>query len=437
MRVSHIKSCDNANTYIFAQHPMLTGLFLLFFALSILIQLYLSVRQSLAVRSHRSFVPEAFVSQVSLADHHKAADYTLAKQRLHRYEILLQAALLLLWTLAGGLNVIAAIAIKWLPNAPILQGVVLIGLFSLISGLLGLPFALYRTFKLESRFGFNRSTLATFISDQLKGVFIATLIGAPLLYLIIYLMGAMGNTWWLSVWLVWAGFSLLLMWAFPKWIAPLFNKFEPMPEGGLKTRIEALLTRTGFHSNGLFVMDGSKRSGHGNAYFTGLGQQKRIVFFDTLLKDLSDSEVEAVLAHELGHFKHGHVFKQIAISLGLGLVVLYALGALLNMSDFAFFKQLGVDYPSHAMALLLFLLVLPVFTFPFSPLSSIMSRKNEYEADRFAARNSNASDLISALTKLYRSNASTLTPDAWYSRFYDSHPNASERIAALKLAGKR
>ena len=294
MRVSHIKSCDNANTYIFAQHPMLTGLFLLFFALSILIQLYLSVRQSLAVRSHRSFVPEAFVSQVSLADHHKAADYTLAKQRLHRYEILLQAALLLLWTLAGGLNVIAAIAIKWLPNAPILQGVVLIGLFSLISGILGLPFALYRTFKLESRFGFNRSTLATFISDQLKGVFIATLIGAPLLYLIIYLMGAMGNTWWLSVWLVWAGFSLLLMWAFPKWIAPLFNKFEPMPEGGLKTRIEALLTRTGFHSNGLFVMDGSKRSGHGNAYFTGLGQQKRIVFFDTLLKDLSDSEVEAV-----------------------------------------------------------------------------------------------------------------------------------------------
>ena len=416
---------------------MLTGYFLLFFALSVLIQLYLSIRQSLAVRSHRSFVPEAFVSQVSLAEHQKAADYTLAKQRLHRYEILFQAAVLLLWTLAGGLNVIAAIAIKWLPHTPVLQGVVLIGLFTLISGVLSLPFSLYRTFKLESRFGFNRSTLATFVADQAKGVFLAAIIGAPLLYLIVYLMGAMGSTWWLYVWLVWAGFSLLLMWAFPKWIAPLFNKFEPMPESGLKTRIEALLARTGFHSNGLFVKDGSKRSGHGNAYFTGLGQQKRIVFFDTLLKDLNDGEVEAVLAHELGHFKHGHVFKQIAISLGLGLLVLYVLGALLQMPDFAFFKQLGVHYPSHAMALLLFLLVLPVFTFPFSPLSSIMSRKNEYEADRFAARNSDAHDLITALTKLYRSNASTLTPDAWYSRFYDSHPNASERIAALQQAGKR
>lgn len=416
---------------------MLTGFFLLFFMLSTLIQLYLSIRQSLAVRRHRSHVPEAFSAQVPLAEHQKAADYTLAKQRLHRYDILFQAALLLLWTLGGGLNVLAQLGIKWLPHTPVLQGVVLVGLFVLVNSALALPFALWRTFKLESTFGFNRSTLATFIADRGKGMLLAAVIGVPLLYVVVYLMGAAGTMWWLYVWLVWTGFSLLLMWAFPKWIAPLFNTFKPMPAGDLKQRIESLLTRTGFHSNGLFVMDGSKRSGHGNAYFTGLGQQKRIVFFDTLLQDLQDAEVEAVLAHELGHFKHGHVFKQLCISFGLGLVVLWLLGQLLALPDFAFFTQLGVDYPSHAMALLLFLLVLPVFTFPFSPLSSILSRKNEYEADRFAAAHSNAHDLVAALTKLYRNNASTLTPDAWYSRFYDSHPNASERIAALQKAGNR
>lgn len=410
---------------------MLTGLFLLFFMLSTLLQLYLSLRQSLAVRRHRSRVPAVFSETVSLSEHQKAADYTLAKQRLQRYEILFHAVLLLVWTLGGGLNLLAQLSIKWLPHQPIFQGVVLIGLFALVSSILSLPFALWRTFKLEAAFGFNRSTLATFAIDHLKSLLLAAAIDLPLLYVVIYVMGAMGSMWWLYVWVIWVGFSMLLMWAFPKWIAPLFNRFEPMPTSVLKARIEALLARTGFHSNGLFVMDGSKRSGHGNAYFTGLGQQKRIVFYDTLLKDLQDAEVEAVLAHELGHFKHGHIIKQLGISFGLGLLVLCVLGALLQWSNFAFFSQLGVAYPSHAMALLLFVLVLPVFTFPFSPLSSLMSRRNEYEADRFAATHSQASDLVSALTKLYRSNASTLTPDAWYSRFYDSHPNASERIAAL------
>lgn len=416
---------------------MLIGLFLLFMVISTLLQLYLSMRQSLAVRRHRSEVPPFFEREINLSEHQKAADYTLAKQRLRRYEIVFQTAVLMMWTLGGGLNLLAALALKWLPHAPIMQGVVLIGLFAVISGVLSLPFSLWRTFKIEQQFGFNRTSLTAFIADQVKGILVASVIGMPLLYAIIYLMGSMGSNWWLYVWVLWVLFSLTLMWAFPKWIAPLFNTFTPLQDGSLKQRIESLLTRTGFHSNGLFVMDGSKRSGHGNAYFTGLGQQKRIVFFDTLLKDLQDGEVEAVLAHELGHFKHGHIVKQMAISFGLGLLVLWILGQLLSLPDFSFFTQLGVDYPSHAMALLLFLLVLPVFTFPFSPLSSLTSRKNEYEADRFAAKHSNSQDLISALTKLYRNNASTLTPDVWYSRFYDTHPNASERIAALTQAGKR
>lgn len=415
---------------------MLTGLFLLFFVFSTLLQLYLSIRQSLSVRRHRAFVPDDFSHQISLDEHQKAADYTLAKQRLLRYEILFQAALLLIWTVGGGLNLIANLSTKWFAHAPITQGVVMLSLFALISSLLSLPFALYRTFKLEQSFGFNRNTLGQFFSDSLKTTGVAAFIGVPLLYVVIYLMGSMGQAWWLWVWCTWVGFSLSLLWAYPKWIAPLFNQFTPIPESGLKQRIEALLTRTGFASNGLFVMDGSKRSGHGNAYFTGFGQQKRIVFYDTLLTELSDKEVEAVLAHELGHFKHGHIMQQMTIQFGLGLGILWVLSQLLQMPDFGFFNQLGVDYPSHAMALLLFMLILPVFTFPFSPVASLMSRRNEYQADRFAAQHSQVTDLISALTKLYRSNASTLTPDAWHSRFYASHPNASERIAALKQAGK-
>ncbi|AUZ04268.2 peptidase M48 [Vitreoscilla sp. C1] len=381
-------------------------------------------------------MPDDFNHQISLDEHQKAADYTLAKQRLLRYEILFQAALLLIWTLGGGLNLIASLSAKWFAYAPMTQGVVMLGLFALTNSLLSLPFALYRTFKLEQSFGFNRNTLGQFLNDTLKTTAVVALISVPVLYVLIYLMGSMGTNWWLWVWMVWVGLSLGLLWAYPKWIAPLFNQFTPIPEGDLKQRIEALLTRTGFASNGLFVVDGSKRSGHSNAYFTGFGKQKRIVFYDTLLTELNDKEVEAVLAHELGHFKHGHITQQISIQFVLGLAVLWILSQLLNLPEFGFFNQLGVHYPSHAMALLLFMLILPVFTFPFSPLASLMSRRNEYQADRFAAQHSEAADLISALTKLYRSNASTLTPDAWHSRFYASHPNANERIAALKQAGK-
>lgn len=404
-------------------------LFLLFFSISTLGQLYLSLRQSAAVRRHYGQVSAAFAATVTLAEHQTAADYTLAKQRLARYEILFQAALLLLLTLGGGLDLLALLSQK-MTAAPLWQGVLLIGLFTAVSTVLSWPFVLYRTFGLEARFGFNHTTAGTWVADQIKGALLLLLIGTPLLAAVIYLMGVMGRGWWLYVWLLWLGFSLLMLWAFPKWIAPLFNRFEPLADAALKTRIEDLLQRTGFRSQGVMVMDGSKRSGHGNAYFTGLGRNKRIVFYDTLLDNMQPDEVEAVLAHELGHFAHRHIVKQMAVTFALALAVLYGLGLLLPQP--AFYLGLGVHHPSHAMALLLFLLVLPVFAFPFAPLSGLMSRRNEFEADRFAARHTRAADLITALTKLYRRNAASLVGDVWYSRFYDSHPGAQERIAALK-----
>ena len=406
-------------------------IFLLFFVFSTALQLWLSLRQSRALLRHRAEVPRDFAAAVSLAEHQTAADYTLAKQRLSRWRIWFDALLLLVFTLGGGLNLLAAISAK-LSDGLITQGVWLMVLFVLVSGLLSLPFDLYATFRLEARFGFNRSSAATFFGDRLKGLLLGALIGVPLLYAAIYLMGIGGAWWWLWVWALWLGFSLLMLWAFPKWIAPLFNKFEPLPEGRLKAQIEDLLARTGFQSKGIFVMDGSKRSGHGNAYFTGLGANKRIVFYDTLLKDMQPDEVEAVLAHELGHFKHRHIIKQMALTFALGLAVLFVLNLL--MKSPAFYLGLGVHYPSHAMALLLFMLVLPVFAFPLSPLLSMLSRKNEFEADRFAAETASAQDLAAALTKLYRSNAASLVADKWYERFYASHPGAQARIAALKKA---
>lgn len=414
-------------------------LFIVFFIISTCGQLYLSIRQSQAVLSHRDSVPTAFVHSISLPEHQKAADYTLAKQRLARYEILFQALLLLVFTLGGGLDLLARISQLWINNA-IGRGIVLIGLFALVNMILSWPVAWYRSFRLEARFGFNKMTLTTFISDQLKGCVLAMIVGLPLLYIILLIMQILtthptfGGVWWLAVWLVWVSFSLFMMWAFPKWIAPLFNKFVPLSDAQLRTRIEKLLQRTGFHSDGIFVMDGSKRSGHGNAYFTGLGKHKRIVFFDTLLNDMQYDEVEAVLAHELGHFAHKHVLKQMIVTFILSLFILAVLGWL--MPQAAFYLGLGVHEASHAMALLLFMLILPVFTFPFSPLGSIMSRKNEFEADRFAAKYANANELIHALTKLYRTNAASLVSDIWYSRFYDSHPGARERIAALQATLK-
>lgn len=414
-------------------------LFIVFFIINTCGQLYLSIRQSQAVLSHRDSVPTAFVHSISLPEHQKAADYTLAKQRLARYEILFQALLLLVFTLGGGLDLLARISQLWINNA-IGRGIVLIGLFALVNMILSWPLAWYRSFRLEARFGFNKMTLTTFISDQLKGCVLAMIVGLPLLYIILLIMQILtthptfGGVWWLAVWMVWVSFSLFMMWAFPKWIAPLFNKFVPLSDAQLRTRIEKLLQRTGFHSDGIFVMDGSKRSGHGNAYFTGLGKHKRIVFFDTLLNDMQHDEVEAVLAHELGHFAHKHVLKQMIVTFILSLFILAVLGWL--MPQAAFYLGLGVHEASHAMALLLFMLILPVFTFPFSPLGSIMSRKNEFEADRFAAKYANANELIHALTKLYRTNAASLVSDIWYSRFYDSHPGARERIAALQATLK-
>lgn len=414
-------------------------LFIVFFIISTCGQLYLSIRQSKAVLSHRDSVPTAFVHSISLPEHQKAADYTLAKQRLARYEILFQALLLLVFTLGGGLDLLARISQLWINNA-IGRGIVLIGLFALVNMILSWPLAWYRSFRLEARFGFNKMTLTTFFSDQLKGCVLAMIVGLPLLYIILLIMQILtthptfGGVWWLAVWLVWVSFSLFMMWAFPKWIAPLFNKFVPLSDAQLRTRIEKLLQRTGFHSDGIFVMDGSKRSGHGNAYFTGLGKHKRIVFFDTLLNDMQYDEVEAVLAHELGHFAHKHVLKQMIVTFILSLFILAVLGWL--MPQAAFYLGLGVHEASHAMALLLFMLILPIFTFPFAPLGSIMSRKNEFEADRFAAKYANANELIHALTKLYRTNAASLVSDIWYSRFYDSHPGARERIAALQATLK-
>lgn len=414
-------------------------LFIVFFIISTCGQLYLSIRQSQAVLSHRDSVPTAFVHSISLPEHQKAADYTLAKQRLARYEILFQSLLLLVFTLGGGLDLLARISQLWINNA-IGRGIVLIGLFALVNMILSWPLAWYRSFRLEARFGFNKMTLTTFFSDQLKGCVLAMIVGLPLLYIILLIMQILtthptfGGVWWLAVWLVWVSFSLFMMWAFPKWIAPLFNKFVPLSDAQLRTRIEKLLQRTGFHSDGIFVMDGSKRSGHGNAYFTGLGKHKRIVFFDTLLNDMQYDEVEAVLAHELGHFAHKHVLKQMIVTFILSLFILAVLGWL--MPQAAFYLGLGVHEASHAMALLLFMLILPVFTFPFAPLGSIMSRKNEFEADRFAAKYANANELIHALTKLYRTNAASLVSDIWYSRFYDSHPGARERIAALQATLK-
>ena len=408
-------------------------LFLGFTAFSTLLQLLLSLRQSRAVLLHRGRVPRDFKDVVSLEEHQKAADYALAKQRFSRWHILYETLLLLMFTLGGGLNLLAETANR-LTASPLNQGVLLVVLFSLASSLLSLPFALYRSFRLEAAFGFNNMTLGTFFADQIKGLLLGAAIGIPLLYAVIYLMGAAGNAWWLWVWLLWLGFSLLMLWAFPKWIAPLFNRFEPLADEDLQQRITNLLTRTGFASNGIFVMDGSKRSGHANAYFTGLGQNKRIVFFDTLLKGMQPQEVEAVLAHELGHFKHRHIVKQIAVRFLLALLALFALGQIIHFA--AVYHGLGVAYPSHAMALLLMMLVLPVLSFPFAPLGSLSSRRNEFEADRFAAAHTHAEDLISALIKLYRSNAASLVNDRWYARWYDSHPNARERIAALRQGGQ-
>lgn len=411
-------------------HPF-TALFLAAFVLSTGLRLFLAYRQYRHVGAHRERVPAAFADQISLGAHQKAADYTRAKTRLGAVATLVDALLLLVLTLGGGLNLVSEIASAGF-NSEILRGIALVALVAIATSVVELPLSLYRTFRLEARFGFNKTTPALFFLDMAKGAVLAVLLGGPLLALILWLMAAAGERWWLYAWAAWSGFNLLLLAIYPTFIAPMFNKFLPMQDEVLAKRIESLLDRCGFRSQGLFVMDGSKRSAHGNAYFTGFGRSKRIVFFDTLLARLDPPEIEAVLAHELGHFKRRHVVKRMVWLFAVALGFFWLLGQMMQQTWF--YSALGVESQSTAMALVLFFLVLPVFTFLLQPLFGVYSRKHEFEADHYAATQASAKDLENALVKLYQDNAATLTPDPWHSAFYDSHPPASTRIARLQQA---
>jgi STE24 endopeptidase len=405
-----------------------TLLFVSLLGLSVLLRLWLAGRHLRHVTAHRPAVPVAFRDRISLADHQKAADYTRAGVKLGRIELLYGTLLLLLWTLGGGLDLLG----QWwsgLGLGGIATGIAILVSAFAIMAILDLPAQLYSTFVLEERFGFNRTTPATFVSDLLKHTLLLAALGIPLAWVALTLMAQAGSLWWLYLWAVWVSFSLFMMWAYPAFIAPLFNRFSPLEDDALRARIQRLLDQCGFRSQGIFVMDGSRRSGHGNAYFTGFGRNKRIVFFDTLLKDLEPAEIEAVLAHELGHFKRRHVQKRLLSMMAMSLAGLALLGWLIEQPWF--YQGLGVTQASHAMALLLFLLVSPVFTFFLQPLFAFWSRRHEFEADEYAAQQANAQDLIKALVKLYQENASTLTPDPLYSAFHDSHPPAPVRVAHL------
>jgi STE24 endopeptidase len=403
-------------------------IFLAALAGSLLLRYWLAARQLAHVRAHRTAVPASFAERISLADHQKAADYTITNTRLGMLALAWDSLLLLGWTLGGGLELLDS-AWRGSGFGPIVTGTGLLLSAMIIMTLLDMPFTLYHTFVIEQRFGFNRSTAGVFITDLLKQAALLFVIGAPLLALALWIMEASGGLWWLYVWLVWMTFTLVMFWAYPAVIAPLFNKFTPLENESLKQRIQALMDKCGFHSKGIFVMDGSKRSGHGNAYFTGFGSNKRIVFFDTLLESLEPQEIEAVLAHELGHFRLKHIQKRLLSTMLLSFAALALLGWL--AAEPWFYNGLGVSQPSSGMALLLFMLVLPVFTVFLQPLLARLSRKHEFEADAYAVQQSSGADLIHALVKMYRENASTLTPDPLYSSFHDSHPPAPVRIAHI------
>jgi STE24 endopeptidase len=407
-----------------------TLLFLLALAVSLGVRLWLGQRHVRHILAHRAAVPAEFAGEIGLAAHQKAADYSTARTRFSMLHTVFDAAVLLVLTFGGLLQFLDGTTAAWFTQ-PLLQGTALIALFSVVTSALDLPFSYYRTFNIEARFGFNKMTPRMWITDLLKQALVAAAFGLPLVVAVLWLMRSMGTYWWLYVWLVWMAFSVFVMAVYPAFIAPLFNKFSPMEEGSLKQRIERLLARCGFRSSGLFVMDGSRRSTHGNAYFTGFGKTKRIVFFDTLIARLNENEIEAVLAHELGHFKLHHVVRRMAWTFVVSLAFLALLGWI---KDSAWFYQgLGVSTPaSDAMALILFMLVVPVFTFLLHPLAAMYSRKHEFEADHYAAQYSSARELISALVKLYKDNASTLTPDPVHSAFYDSHPPARIRISRLQ-----
>ncbi len=380
------------------------------------------------VAAHRASVPSLFADRISLEAHQKAADYTQARIRFAQISLVIDTSLLLLLTI-GGLIGLLHEAWHVRLGSGYLYSLAMVFSITLISSALDIPQSLYQQFVIEEKFGFNRMTLKLFFLDMLKGTLLGLAIGTPLLLSVLWFMNTTGNHWWLYVWFFWCSFNLLLLFIYPTWIAPLFNTFTPLPDGELKTRIEALLARCGFASKGLFVMDGSKRSAHGNAYFTGFGKNKRIVFFDTLVERLTPTEAEAVLAHELGHFKHKHVIKRIVGTFVLTLAGLWLMGQLMNTPWF--YAGLGVPAQNSVLALILFFLAAPPFTFLLTPLSSMISRKHEYEADAYAAQNASATELIRALVKLYEDNASTLTPDPLHSLFYDSHPPAALRIEHL------
>jgi STE24 endopeptidase len=417
-----------------ALHPF-TLLFVAALLLSVALRFWLASRQVRHVARHRGAVPAGFADRIGLAAHQRAADYTIARVRLGIVETVVSAVLLIGFTMLGGLQWLMGAAQAIAPGSPAIAPVIFVALVVLTGAIVDLPIEAWRRFRLEQRFGFNRMTPALFVADTLKGALVGAALGLPLLALVLWLMRASGELWWLWTWIAWMAFNLAVMVLFPTVIAPLFNKFEPLPEGEVRDRVQALLARCGFRARGLFVMDGSRRSAHGNAYFTGLGRARRIVFFDTLLARLDADEIEAVLAHELGHFKLRHIPKRIALTFGISLAGLWLLGWLSRQPWF--YQALGLT-PEPAMAdaaaLVLFFLALPVFAFPLQPLFALASRRHEFQADAFAAAQTDPKHLASALVKLYEDNASTLTPDPVHSAFHDSHPPAVQRIGRLTAA---
>ena len=410
----------------------LSSLFLALLALHLVVQAWLARRQIRHVLANRGSVPAAFVESVAPAEHAKAADYTAARERLGLIESTYDAGILLALTLGGGISAID----DWVHSAgpsPLAGGVATVLLVLASVSIANLPFGLYRTFRLERRFGFNRTSAGTFALDLLKGWLLGALLFGALLAVVLWIMRSTGEAWWLVAWGAWLGFSLLVTWAWPRLIAPLFNEFTPLQDAALRERIDTLLQRCGFRSSGIYVMDGSRRSSHGNAYFTGLGRAKRIVFFDTLLATLSPAQVEAVLAHELGHFRLRHVPKRLVGGAALSLAGFALLGWLSGQA--AFYAALGVDRPGDAVALVLFALVAPVVSWPLGPLLAAWSRRHEFEADEFAARHASGAELAHALVRMYRDNASTLTPDPVHSAFHDSHPPPAQRVARLEAVG--
>ncbi len=408
----------------------ITSVFVLALCATTGMRLWLASRHLRHVRAHRDAVPIAFVGSIPIESHRKAADYTVAKLQVGFIDAICGALLLLVLTLGGGLETIFHAWSGVLEPSGYLHGMLFIGTVGMVGFLVDLPFGLYRTFVVEARFGFNKLTWRLWLADLAKELLLSAAVGAPVLFAVLWLMAHMGGHWWIWVWLFWLGFNLLVLLVYPSFIAPLFNKFSPLADDALRSRIEQLLTRCGFRSSGLYVMDGSKRSAHGNAYFTGFGAAKRIVFFDTLLEKLAPDEIEAVLAHELGHYHHHHIWKRMGVLALASLALLWLLGFLIAQPWF--YAGLGMpEGVSTASALVLFSLVLPIFALPLAPLMSQLSRRHEFEADAYASRQTRAADLVSALVKLYRDNASTLTPDPVYSSFYDSHPPAAARVAQL------